>query len=68
MWKKVKEFFENKSVKLVEVVVMSVASTGLLVGGVSADSMSKIPALCSGVLMAIETIISLVQALTTKKD
>lgn len=68
MWNKIKEFFERKATKVVEVVIMCLASAGLIVGGVNAETQAQIPALVSGVLMSIETIISFIQALNTKKE
>lgn len=66
MWEKIKSFFQNKTVKIVEVVVMALASAGLIIGGVSTDTQAQIPAFVSGILMAIETLISFIQAITTK--
>lgn len=68
MWEKIKSFFQNKIVKIVEVVVMTLASAGLIIGGVSTDTQAQIPALVSGILMTIETLISFIQAITTKKN
>lgn len=66
MLEKIKSFFQKKTVKIVEVVVMALASAGLIIGGVSTDTQSQIPAFVSGILMAIETLISFIQTVTTK--
>lgn len=68
MWNKIKAFFEKKVVKIVEVIIMAVASAGLLIGGVNVETAAKIPAFVSGILMAIEALISFIQAITTKKE
>jgi hypothetical protein len=63
---KIKEFFEKKSVKIVEGIVVAVASGGLIYGGASAESIAKIPTLAVGVFTAIEAVITLIQGFTTK--
>lgn len=63
---KIKEFFEKKSVKIVEGAVIAVASAGLIYGGVEASSIAKIPTLAVGVFTAIEAIITLIQGFTSK--
>ena len=50
---KIKEFFEKKSVKIVEGVVIAIASAGLIYGGVEATAIAKIPTLMIGVFTAI---------------
>lgn len=65
---KIKEFFQNKIVKIVEGVVIALASAGLILGGVSVDTIAKTPVLVLGVLTAIEAVITLIQGFTTKKE
>lgn len=68
MWKKIKAFFEKKSVKIVEAVLIALASAGLVIGGVNAEEIvPKITTATVGVLVAIEAVITLIQGLTTKK-
>lgn len=64
---KIKEFFEKKSVKIVEGAIVTIASAGLIYGGVEAESIAKIPTLAVGVFTAIEAVITLIQGFTTKK-
>lgn len=63
---KIKEFFENKTVKIVEGVVIALASTGLILGGVNTESIAQIPVVALGVVTAIEAVITLIQGFTTK--
>lgn len=63
---KIKAFFENKIVKIVEGVVIALASIGLILGGISVDSIAKIPVLGLGIITAIEALISLIQGFITK--
>lgn len=64
---KIKEFFENKIVKIVEGVIIALASTGLILGGVAADTVAKIPVLSLGIVTAVEAVITLIQGFTTSK-
>ena len=64
---KIKEFFEKKSVKIVEGVV-AIASAGLIYGGVEATAIAKIPTLMIGVFTAIEAVVTLIQGFTSKKS
>lgn len=61
-----KEFFEKKLVKIIEGVVIALASTGLIFGGVSVDSLQKVPVLVLGCITAVEALITLIQGFTTK--
>ena len=45
MWEKIKAFFENKIVKIVEGVIIALASLGLLIGGVNVDTVAEIIAI-----------------------
>lgn len=62
-----KSFFEKKAVKIVEGVLIGLASAGLIAGGVSAGTVAKIPPLVVGVFTAIEAIITIIQGMTTKE-
>lgn len=69
MWKKIKAFFEKKPVKIVEGVLIALASAGLVIGGVQAQELvPKITTTTVGVLVAIEALITLIQGITTKKS
>ena len=65
---KIKEFFEKKSVKIVEGVVIAIASAGLIYGGVEVTAIAKIPTLMIGVFTAIEAVVTLIQGFTSKKS
>lgn len=68
MWKKIKEFFEKKSVKIVEAALIAVASIGLTIGGIKAtEVVPQVTTVAVGVLTAVEAIVTLIQGLTTKK-
>lgn len=64
---KIKAFFENKIVKIVEGVIVALASAGLIIGGVSVETIAKEPVLVLGVLTAIEAVVTLIQGFFTKK-
>jgi len=53
MWEKVKAFFANKIVKIVEWVVLAVVMVGLIIGGVTTDTITGSVALVGGIVGAI---------------
>lgn len=63
---KIKEFFEKKPVKIVEGVIIAIASAGLIYGGVEADSISKMPTLIVGLFTALEAVVTIIQGFATK--
>lgn len=63
-----KQFFEKKTVKIIEGCVIAVASAGLIYGGVDASGISKIPTLAVGVFTAVEAVVTLIQGFTQKAD
>lgn len=66
---KIKAFFDNKITKIVEGVVIALASAGLIIGGVTVDEIKTLPTVTMGVITAIEALITIIQGLTTaKKD
>lgn len=67
MFEKIKAFFETKTVKIVESVVIALGAAGLLIGGLTIDQVEKIPTVTAGVVVAVEALITLIQGLTTKK-
>lgn len=68
IWKKIKEFFEKKPVKIVEAILIALSAAGLIIGGVNAEEIvPKITTATVGVLVTIEALITLIQGLTTKK-
>ena len=68
MWEKIKAFFETKTVKIVESVVIAMGAAGLLIGGITIDNIEKIPTVTAGVVVAVEALITFIQGLVTKKD
>lgn len=64
---KIKEFFQKKVVIIVEAVIMALACVGLLIGGISAGTIAKIPNLVLVILTAIEALITFIQGLTAEK-
>lgn len=68
MWQKIKEFFEQRTVKIVEGVIIALASAGLIIGGVNAEEVAKTIAFSvGGIITAIESLITIIQGITTKK-
>lgn len=68
MFEKLKKFFEQKAVIITESVLMALCSAGLIIGGINAEEVAKgIAADVGGILLAIETLITLIQGLTKKK-
>lgn len=67
MLEKIKEFFETKTVKIVEAVIIAMGSAGLIIGGLAVDTVEKIPTITAGIVVAIEALITFIQGLTTKK-
>ena len=65
---KIKAFFQNKIVKIVEGVVIALASAGLIIGGVEAETIAKMPVVVLGVITAVEAVITLIQGLFTKSE
>ena len=67
MWKKIKAFFELKTVKIIEAVIMALAAAGLIIGGVSIDTIKTVPTVTLGVITALEALITFIQGITTVK-
>lgn len=67
MFEKIKEFFQSKTVKIVEAVVIALGSAGLILGGIGADEIGKIPTIVAGIVLAVEALITFIQGFTTKK-
>lgn len=64
---KIKAFFENKIVKIVESVIIALASAGLFIGGVTLDSVVKVPTLTLAIVTAIIALISFIQSFDNKE-
>lgn len=63
---KIKAFFQNKIVKVVEGIVIAICAAGLIYGGVKAENIAKIPSLVVGVFGAVEALITIIQGFCTK--
>lgn len=67
MWEKIKAFFQNPITIIVESVLIAICSVGLIIGGVTAESIAKIPALAGGIVLAVLAIIEFIRGLIVKK-
>lgn len=64
---KIKAFFENKIVKIVESVIIALASAGLFIGGATLDSVVQVPTLTLAIVTAIVALISFIQSFAKKE-
>lgn len=66
MWEKIKAFFNNKIVQIVEFVLIAICCGGLIFAGISYEEVAKIPALVAGILGAISALIMFITNLVKK--
>ena len=62
-----KNFFENKIVKIIAGVLVALGSLVLIIGGVTVEEIATVPTLVLGVLNAIVALITLIRGFLTKK-
>ena len=65
---KIKAFFNNKVVIIIEGIVIALGAAGLILAGNDVVDIQNIPAAAGGVLVAIEAVITVIQGLFKKKD
>ena len=65
---KLKSFFQNKVVMIVESVMLIASSVGLSIGGVSAEGITSMVSLGLAALSAVDAILTFIAALLKKKD
>lgn len=66
MWEKIKTFFQNKIVQIVEWVLLFIVAVGLIIGGVTVDTQYSFLILVGGVVDAIALVITFITKLTKK--
>lgn len=60
MWDKIKAFFANTTTKVVSWVVLGISVASLIIGGVTADTISKGVVLVAGIISAIAAFIAFI--------
>lgn len=65
---KLKSFFQNKVVMIVESVMLIASSIGLSIGGISAEGITSMVSLGLAALSAVDAILTFIAALLKKKD
>lgn len=60
---KIKAFFRNPTVIIVEGAIIACCATGMIIGGVSDGAIAEVPKFAAGVVGAVEAIITLIQGL-----
>ena len=65
---KLKKFFQNKVVMIVEAVLLVLGAVGLSISGVSAEGVTSIAQLSIAALSAIDAVATFIAALINKKD
>lgn len=63
---KIKAFFNNKIVQIVEFALITLCSAGLIFAGVSYEEVAKIPALVFGILGEISGLIMFIKSIVSK--
>lgn len=63
MFKKIKAFFSNGKVMLVESIVMAVAAAGLLLGGAPLEGIISIIKTVAGAVIAFDAIVTAIAAI-----
>lgn len=66
MIEKIKAFFENKITKIVEICLILLCAIGLIIGGVTVETIAKVPALAGGIVLAVIAVIDFIRALVEK--
>lgn len=68
MMEKIKAFFNNKTVIIIEGIVIALGAAGLILAGNDVVDIQNIPAAAGGVLVAIEAVITVIQGLFKKSE
>jgi len=63
---KIKAFFNNKIVQIVEFVLIAICCAGLIFAGVTVEEVAKVPALVAGILGAISALIMFIKGIVSK--
>lgn len=63
---KIKAFFNNTIVQIVEFVLIAICCGGLIFAGVSYEEVAKVPALVAGILGAISALIMFIKGIVSK--
>lgn len=63
---KIKAFFNNKIVQIVEFVLIAICCGGLIFAGVTVEEVAKVPALVAGILGAISALIMFIKGIVSK--
>ena len=64
---KIKAFFNNKIVKIVEFVLLALSATGLIFGGVTSADVSSVVTLTEGVIVAVAALAAFISNLVKGK-
>lgn len=60
MWDKIKAFFSNKVTQIVSWIVLALAVVSLIIGGITADTISKGVVLIVGIISAVAAFIAFI--------
>ncbi len=60
MWEKIKAFFQNKTVQIVEWIVLALGIAGLSLAGIQAESVTSYVQLVFAILQAVAALISFI--------
>lgn len=60
MWEKIKMFFTNKTVKIVEWIILAIVMIGLIIGGATTDTITGSVALVGGIVGAVALFIKFI--------
>lgn len=64
---KIKAFFNNKIVRIVEFVLLALSAAGLILGGVTSADVSSVVTLTEGVIVAVATLAAFISNLVKGK-
>lgn len=63
-----KDFFENKVVRIIAGVLVAIGSLVLIIGGVTVEEIATVPTLVLGVTNAVIALVTLIRGFLIKKD
>lgn len=63
IWEKIKEFFQNKTVIIVEIVLLILIAIGLFIGGITAESQKSFIDYAGSLVILIRAIVKAIKDL-----
>lgn len=68
MWEKIKNFFSNKIVKIVEIVIMVICAVGLIIGGIKTTDLQQVIDFVGAGIIAITALVEFIKTILNKSE